>query len=406
MWLLLLYIIVIVLVIYLTGAMAYLLVLAAAYFIIPEPKRIESSKLNRFAILVPAHDEELLISCLCESFLKINYPRDLYEIFIIADNCDDKTAEICNSFPVNVLVRNDPSHTGKGFAINWTLKKVPLAKFDAIFMVDADNIVDSQILEQLNLMINQGEIAIQCYNTVGNRSDSWFTELLFVSRTIGNLLYHHAKYKLGLSSYLMGNGICFKSHLLQEKGWTAFSAGEDWEYYAQLIECRIKIGFAKDAKVFHQESKSLNQATSQRLRWSSGRFLVLRKFGIWLFWKGIIMHDLFTLDASLPLIFPNYSLQLNLTLLALILVSLLPSSDLRLFLLATGLLLVFGQVLLFLAGVYLTKSYMKVFKAMLHAPVFLFWKAIIDFLSLTRIYRGGKWIRTERHISSTKTKTL
>ena len=406
MWLLPLYVIVIGLVIYLTGATVYLLVLAAAYFIVPEPESIDSPKLNCFAILVPAHNEELLILRLCESLLEINYPKDLYEIFIVADNCNDRTPEICGSFPVNVLTRNDPSRIGKGFAISWALNQIPLGKFDAVFMVDADNVVDPHILQELNQMINQGELAIQCYNTVGNRGDSWFTQLLFVSRTIGNLLYHHAKYKLGLSSYLMGNGLCFTSTLLQEKGWTAFSAGEDWEYYARLIEDKIKVGFAKNAKVFHQESRSLEQATSQRLRWSSGRFLVLRKFGFKLFWKGITKRDFFTLDASLPFIFPNYSLQINLTILALILSIFLPSSDLKVFLLAMGLCLFFGQVALFLAGVYLTKSYKDVFKAMLRAPFFLLWKAIIDFLSLTKIYRGDKWVRTERHISSTKTRII
>ena len=404
MWLLSLYIIVIGLVIYLTGATVYLLVLAAVYFIVPEPKRIVSPRLNRFAILVPAHNEELLISRLCESLLEINYPKDLYEIFIVADNCNDRTPEICGFFPVNVLTRNDPSCIGKGFAISWALNQIALEKFDAVFMVDADNVVDQFILKELNQMINKGEQAIQCYNTVGNRGDSWFTQLLFVSRTIGNLLYHHSKYKLGLSSYLMGNGICFTSTLLQKKGWTAFSAGEDWEYYVQLIEDKIKVGFAKNAKVFHQESRSLEQATSQRLRWSSGRFLVLRKFGIRLFWKGLIKRDWFTLDASLPLIFPNYSLQINLTILALILSIFLPSSNLRIYLLATGLCLFFGQVALFGAGVYLTKSYREVFKAMLRAPFSLLWKAIIDLLSLTRIYRGDKWVRTKRHISSNEAK--
>lgn len=402
MWLLPLYIIIIGLLVYLTAATGYLLVLAVAYFAIRERDVPESIKLNRFAILVPAHNEELLISMLCENLLQIRYPSEMYKIHIIADNCCDRTAEICAAYPISVSIRRDSTKQGKGFAIGWAMERISLEEFDAILIVDADNIVDPFILGELNQLINRGERAIQCNNSVGNRNDSWFTQLLFVSRTIGNLLYHHSKYKLGLSSYLMGNGICFLTDLLLEKSWTAFSVGEDWEYYAQLIEDRIKIGFAIKAKVYHQESRSLDQATSQRLRWSSGRFNVLKKFGFKFFFKGLIKRDWFTLDASLPLIFPNYSLQFNLTILTLILCLLLPASALNGPLTMLSLGLICSQVILFIVGVCLAGEYFRVFKAVLYTPLFLIWKATIDFLSVTKIYRGDKWVRTERHFPSTK----
>jgi cellulose synthase/poly-beta-1,6-N-acetylglucosamine synthase-like glycosyltransferase len=220
-------------------------------------------------------------------------------------------------------------------------------------MVDADNVVDPFILIELNKSLNLGEQAIQCNNSVGNRDDSWFTQILFVSRTINNLLYHHAKYKLGLSSFLTGNGMCFSTRLLLKKEWTAFTIGEDWEYYAHLIKDRIKVGFAAKAKVFHQESKSLHQATSQRLRWASGRFRIFRTLGLKLFFKGLAIRDWFTLDASLPLIFPNYSLQINLTILTLILSLFLAASGLKNLLIGLSLGLLISQVFLFLAGVYL-----------------------------------------------------
>ena len=261
---------------YLALATVYLLVLATAYFVVKDGEPGDAAPLNRFAVLVPAHNEELLVGTLCKSLLEINYPKEQYEIFLIADNCQDATADIGRQHGVNVLERNDPDHGGKGQALDWGIKQLGLDQFDAVFIVDADNYVDSDVLRELNRLLNQGEQAIQCYNAVGNRDDSGFTQLLYVSRVIGNQLYHQAKHKLGLSSYLMGNGICFRADLLRKKGWTAFSEGEDWEYYAQLIDDQIKIGFAVRAKVFHQESRSLNQATSQRLRWSRGRFAVAK----------------------------------------------------------------------------------------------------------------------------------
>jgi cellulose synthase/poly-beta-1,6-N-acetylglucosamine synthase-like glycosyltransferase len=405
MWWLPVYICIIISFIYLFLATVYLIYLAMAYLLVKDPQVYKSVKLNKFAVLVPAHNEELLIASLCKSLLEINYPKNMYQIFIVADNCNDKTSDICRSFDVHVLERNDTSLIGKGYAISWALKQIQLIEYDAVFIVDADNVVDPFILEELNILINNGEKAIQCYNSVRNREDSWFTQLLFVSRTISNLLYHQAKYKLGLSSYLMGNGLCFTSQLLQLRGWEAFSAGEDWEYYAGLVNDHIKIGFAVKAKVFHQESRSLNQATSQRLRWSSGRFHIARTLGLPLFSKGLRNRDCFTLDASLPLVFPNYSLQLNLTLFTLILSLFLPDTLIKSVLIIGCASLVFGQCFVFVIGIFLAGSIWEVLKAALHVPRFLIWKMVIDILTITGIYRGKKWVRTDRHVSPSDEKT-
>ncbi|OGR15815.1 MAG: hypothetical protein A2X81_08240 [Desulfobacterales bacterium GWB2_56_26] len=399
MWSILLYIVLTPLILYLVLSTVYLLGLALAYLIMRESPPGPAEPLNRFAILVPAHNEELLVGELCESLLQIDYPQEKYEIFIVADNCSDRTAEICKNYPVQVIQRNSPEHGGKGQALACGLRYVNLDGFDAVFMVDADNYVDPPILRELSRMLNGGERAIQCYNAVGNRDDSWFTQLLYVSRTIGNQLYHEAKYRLGWSSYLMGNGLCFTSELLRKKGWTAFTAGEDWEYYAQLVEDNIKIGFAANAKVFHQESRSLNQATSQRLRWSSGRFRIAKTLGFRLFVKGIRERNWQKIDASFPLLFPNYSLQINLTCIALVLALLLPSSGMKNVFVSVALGLMAGQLLLFVAGAFIAGSPGSVFRAALYAPVFLLWKSVIDIFCLTGLYRGDKWVRTERHRS-------
>ncbi|MDZ7697268.1 MAG: glycosyltransferase family 2 protein [Deltaproteobacteria bacterium] len=402
MWSIPLYIILIPLTLYLTASTLYLIFLAVAYFVVREREAPDTPTFNRFAILVPAHDEELLISQLCESLLKINYPVDHFEIFIIADNCGDRTVENAGAFPVQTLIRNDPSHAGKGYAIDWALDQIDLQKYGAVFVVDADNTVDGNLLTALNASINNGERAIQCYNTIANRSDSWFSEILFVSRTVNNLLYHDAKYKLGLSSYLTGNGMCFRTDLLREVGWKAFSIGEDWEYYAKLIERRIKVAFAKGAKVFHQESTSLEQATSQRLRWSSGRFAVFKNSGLKLFLKGLRNKDWFTMDASLPLVFPNYSLQVNLTLMTLVCSLILPSGIPKNFIIYSNAGLLILLLALFGAGVYLSGRYLQVLKALLRVPLFLLWKSIIDILSFTGIYKTKRWIRTKRSAPSRK----
>lgn len=384
--------------VYLGGTTLYLLGLSLTYYWGRTKGSDGTNSDNRFAILVPAHNEELLIGKLCQSLQEIDYPKDKYTIYVVADNCSDGTAEVCREQQVTVIERSDKLNAGKGQALDWGLKQINLEKIDAVFIVDADNFVDPGILKVLSHHISAGEQAIQCYNAVGNRDDSWFTQLLYVSRVIGNQLYHEAKYNLGLSSYLMGNGLCFRAELLNRRGWTAFSAGEDWEYYAHLIEDGISIGFAARAKVFHQESKSLDQATSQRLRWSSGRFSIAKKLGLRLLLRGMRERKWKMVDASFPLILPNYSLLVNLTFLATFLTLFISSGGIKIYFILAFLGTLMGQIGLFLLGAVIAGSPGKVLCAMLYAPFFLVWKATIDILCVTGLYRGKKWVRTKRHL--------
>ena len=155
------------------------------------------------------------------------------------------------------------------------------------------------------------------------------------------------------------------------------------------------IGFAAKAKVFHQESRSLNQATSQRLRWSSGRLNIAKTLGWRLMMNGIKKMNWWVVDASSPLIFPNYSLQINLTLVGLaISYCFLPST---VFFFVSFSTLLGALFLIFLVGSFIAGSPFKIFRAVLFAPFFLVWKGVIDVLCFTGLYQGKKWVRTRRH---------
>ena len=388
-----------ILICYLALSVVYTLGLAFIYFISKDKKNENKICLKKFAIIIPAHNEEMIISGLCENLQKINYSKKLHDIFVIADNCTDRTATICLNNNFNVLERQDEVNTGKGYAIKYAFDNVKLDRYDAVLIVDADTHVDENILFELSKSLARGDVAIQCYIKIPNKNETWFTELLSVSRIINGLLYHYPKSLLGLSSYLMGSGICFSTDLIKNKGWTAFSIAEDWEYYAQLLLDGYRIAFAKNAVVYQYESKSLGQATSQRLRWSSGRWNVTKTLGVRLMLEGIKKRSLLLIDASLPLIFPNYSLQINLTIVSMVMAFLLPYSSWTVYLTAASFSLLAGQLLIFIAGAFVAGSPLKTLYAALHAPVFLVWKMIIDTLCFTGLYRGNKWVRTGRHLS-------
>jgi 1,2-diacylglycerol 3-beta-glucosyltransferase len=383
---------------YLSAYVAYQLLLFVANAMIPDAPAFEPTRVRRFNVLVPAHNEELHLPRLLASLQSQEYPADRYRVTVIADNCSDGTVAACRVFDVDVFERVDPERRGKGYAIGWTLERLDLATTDAVVIVDGDSLADKRLLIHLNLQMERGDTVIQCYNGVANPDQSWFTRLMNVSRTIANEIIHPGKRKLGLSSHLMGNGMCFDVRVLQSFGWNAFSVGEDWEYYARLVLSGAHVGYCREARVFHQESVNLRQASSQRLRWSGGRFQVLRQYAPSLFVTGMKTANLTCLDASLPLLFPNPSLGINLTVIGLGAATLESFFTGRVAMVAWFALLVLLQLAMFLIGALYTEHRTASALSLFMAPAFLVWKLCIDVLSF-----GGagakQWKATERKAS-------
>ena len=370
-------------ILYLSIAVIYHIFLAAIYFLIKEKPGNQNFPKLKYQILIPAHNEEVLIGRLLESFKQIKYEKALYEVTVIADNCTDRTAEIVSEKGIQVISRWNPAKKGKGFAIQWALEKVDLTPYDVVVIIDADNLIDPDFFSGLNDVFSRGFDAVQCNNTLANPDRNAFTRIMYLARTIDNELYHHAKYKLGLSSFLMGNGMCFSTKILNTYKWTTTTLAEDYEYYSKLVSHDILIGFSRKSKVFHQESIGVRHATRQRLRWSSGRFHVARTQGFDLLKKGLKEKKYKKIDASFPLILPNLSLMINMTisvLSALIFIHLfIPVSNMILWVL----FLLFCEAGYCMSGIILTKmSLAKFIYAVCYAPVFLLWKGYIDIKGL------------------------
>ena len=126
-------------------------------------KPILEEKNNRFMAIIPAHNEEMVVGNLIASLKKQNYPKDLYDIYVIADNCTDKTAEVARKAGAIVYERFDEEHKTKGFALNWFLKQKieENAPYDAFCIFDADNIVDRNFIKNMNKKLCQGEEVVE-----------------------------------------------------------------------------------------------------------------------------------------------------------------------------------------------------------------------------------------------------
>ena len=381
--------------IYLSGYVAYWCILLATHLLSPARSSVAGAQLTRFVIAIPAHNEELLLPRLLASIRNQDYPSERFDAIVVADNCTDGTANAARKLGGIVLERVDEARRGKGYAIKWAVDSIDLDKYDAVLIVDADCFISPNALRSLDGAMQKDRV-IQCYSGVANPDESWFTRLLDVSRTINNDIYSSAKQRLGLSTQLIGTGMCFSSRILKRFGWDAFTIGEDCEYHAVLMRNGETVGFCWDAKVFHQESSSLKQATSQRMRWSSGRFAVAWRDGFKLLRQGIMERNVVKFDAGLAFILPNPSLGINITLVCLA-VALATPPGWGGALPAWFFILALAQLGIFVMGVFYTRNRVSKFLAIFLAPAFLIWKLGIDALSILGVGRR-RWIRTERRL--------
>lgn len=381
--------------VYLTGYVVYLFLLLVVSLIPRNEFEKDGDKNTRFAVLIPAHNEEMFLGRLLDSVRLQDYPETNYEAIVVADNCTDKTVSVAVEYGSTVLERHNLINIGKGYALNYGLDSIALEKYDAVVILDADCILDLDVLNVFDKYLRSGKNILQSSSAPANPGQSWFTRLVNISQMVSNEIILKGKRRLGFSIPLMGQGMCFSVKTLMRYPWSAFSIGEDLEFYGKLISGGELIWYAKEAKVFHQESQSLDQATSQRIRWSSGRFSIALKYGFRLLFVGMYKMDFHRIDSALSLLFPNPSLGINLTICALLCsIAFVIIGSLG-YLVVWFIILLILQAGFFMSGIFYMKEKKENLRAVVLAPAFLVWKMGIDLLSMLGKGRK-KWIPTKR----------
>ncbi len=381
----------------LTPVIVYQWVLAAASLLSRRSQRTPpEGRTARFLILIPAHNEEATLPVTLRSLANLKYPRDQFHIVVAADRCHDNTVAIARNCGATCLERKS-GPVGKGAAIAWALEELDraLIRFDALVILDADTVADPGLLIAFNDGLLMEHKIQQGHNYLANPWESPFTRLIAVTSLLRNSFFYGGKMRLGLSGMLTGTGMCFSREILEAYGWTAFTVGEDWEFSASLLLAGDRIYFNDSARVFATESRGLKTASTQRLRWASGRHAVAGTYAWKLVLTGLRLKRLYLLDAALTLVAPTYSTQATLAILALI--GLWPMSGGP----ATSFLVIWaGSVLgslcsYFLLGAVFTQAPSKTFTGLILIPLFLPWRLAIEILGLLG-YGRRRWVPTIR----------
>ena len=258
----------------------YQLVISVCSLVKLKEKPILEEKVNRFMAIIPAHNEENVIGPLVESLINQNYPKDYYDIYVIADNCTDRTAEIAEKAGAIVLKRFDEEHKTKGYALQWFLEQKIKedAPYDAFCIFDADNIVDSNFLKAMNKKLCQGEDVVHGYRDIKNPTDSWVSAGYALFYWTMNRFYHLARYNVGLSPLINGTGFMVRFDVIKPDGWNTNTLTEDIEFSLKRIINGKKLGWATDAIVYDEQPVGFKQSWKQRTRWTVGHIQCLERY--------------------------------------------------------------------------------------------------------------------------------
>ena len=226
-----------------------------------------SNRMTKFLILYPAYNEDRVITHAVEQFLLQNYPKDHYTLVVISDHMQPETNEFLRKLPITLLTPTFEK-SSKAKAMQYAINEVQ-DDFDNVVILDADNVVRPEFLSQLNILCSVYD-AIQCHRCAKNANND-VAVLDGASEEINNTIFRKAHNRLGLSSALIGSGMCFKYEQFTKNVFKLKTAGEDREMEALLLHEGVFIKYAPDIHVFDEKVSSQDNFQRQRMRWMTAQ---------------------------------------------------------------------------------------------------------------------------------------
>ena len=236
---------------------------------------------SRFLVLIPAHNEERVIGDIIRNLEDMDYPRELYDYYVIADNCVDRTAEVAREAGANVIEtrkETPDAPTGKPIALRKALAVLGdyQNRYDLMMIFDADNLMDTNMFREVNSQFldkNKPDF-IQCYLGAKNKEGvvAW---VYYTGYTLTNRFFDLAKHRLGLNCPIGGTGFAVTtSYLYKNGGWTTLSLTEDFEIQVKATLEGRRILWNHVTRVYDEKPTKLRAAIRQRMRWGQGQWFV------------------------------------------------------------------------------------------------------------------------------------
>ena len=359
----------------------------------PNPVPPASTRRLRFELLVPAHNEEAGIERTVVSLLGIDWPADRFRIVVVADNCTDATAAVARRAGAHVLERHDPSRRGKGYALAFGFQSSLVQGWaDAVVVVDADVKVSANLLEAIAARIERGEKVVQVHNGILNPWASWRTQLITIAKGAFHILRPRARERLGVSCGVRGNGWCVTHEMLRKVPYASYSLAEDLEYGIELGLAGYRVAYADEAHSHADMASTESVARTQRQRWETGRFQMVRARTLPLLAAAVRRRSAICLDLALDLlVLPLSYVALNIVILIGLAVAIGLRDPSAKAWVGWGIGCAVALALHVLRGWQVSGMGWRGLGALAHVPEFLLWRVVVLFGR-----RSSQWIRAER----------
>ena len=247
-------------------------------------KRFTATTNHKFGAIISARNESAVISQLIESIKKQNYPSELVDVFVIADNCTDNTAEVAEKAGATVFVRNNTELIGKGYALDFAFdilhRDYADCGYEGWFIFDADNLLDENYIREMNSVFDAGYQMVTSYRNSKNYDTNWISagSSLWFLREARYL--NNARMILGTTCAVSGTGFLVHDSIIRKNGgWKYHLLTEDIEFSVDNAINGGIIGYATDAHLYDEQPELFSQSWRQRMRWAKGFYQVFANYG-------------------------------------------------------------------------------------------------------------------------------
>ena len=273
-----------VLFVFFTAAYAYQIVYLGVGLFAKARQGKQDAKLHRYAAIISARNEEGVIGDLIRTLKEQNYPKELLDVYVVADNCTDDTAGVSRKAGAIVYERFNKVQVGKGYALDWLFKRIFADKgeqtYDGFFVFDADNLVDPNFVREMNKMFDTGEFAaLTSYRNSKNFCDNWISAGYALWFLRESRFLNQPRTKLGVNCAISGTGFLVAADVIREDGgWPYHLLTEDIEFSIASAVRGRKIGYCAGSVVYDEQPVQFRQSWDQRMRWSKGFYQVDAKY--------------------------------------------------------------------------------------------------------------------------------
>lgn len=243
------------------------------------PKKRESTSDNSFSfsVLMPAHNEESVIKGTLEQLIpEVGRPD---KIWVVADNCNDQTAEIARSTGVTVLERVDTSRRGKGYALDYGLEAIANSQPDVVVMVDADCWVTPGTLDRIAEQSFRTNQPVQALYIMEQPAEPALRDRVSAfAMIVKNRVRTMGLTRMGAPIMLGGTGMAFPWQALQSVELASGHIVEDMKLGMDLAIAGYKTSLNAESQVVGVLPDDAEAAKSQRTRWEHGHLQVLKTY--------------------------------------------------------------------------------------------------------------------------------